>query len=175
MSQFKPDALLTIARIVIVVVQVLIVIALVGIFIGAAAVIFAHGEVSAALAEKGAAAGAYWAILGALGLGAAVLMLWERFVVTLRHIVDSVGAGDPFAPENAERLSRMGWMALAVFALSLPLGALSGWASSVSETGSLDIDFGGGSSGLALALVLFILARVFRHGAAMREDLEGTV
>ncbi len=26
-----------------------------------------------------------------------------------------------------------------------------------------------------LALLLFILARVFRHGAAMRDDLEGTV
>ena len=32
-------------------------------------------------------------------------------------------------------------------------------------------DFGG----LILILTLFILARVFRHGAAMREDLEGTV
>jgi hypothetical protein len=29
--------------------------------------------------------------------------------------------------------------------------------------------------GLVVGLVLFILARVFRHGAAMREDLEGTV
>ena len=26
-----------------------------------------------------------------------------------------------------------------------------------------------------LVVILFILARVFRHGAAMREDLEGTV
>ena len=30
-------------------------------------------------------------------------------------------------------------------------------------------------SGILMVLVLFILARVFRHGAAMREDLEGTV
>ena len=29
--------------------------------------------------------------------------------------------------------------------------------------------------GILLVLILFILARVFRHGAAMREDLEGTV
>ncbi|UUX98999.1 hypothetical protein [Sphingomonas sp. J315] len=28
---------------------------------------------------------------------------------------------------------------------------------------------------LVLALVLFILARVFRHGTALRDDLEGTV
>ena len=31
------------------------------------------------------------------------------------------------------------------------------------------------SAALAARLVLFILARVFRHGAAMRDDLEGTV
>ena len=30
-------------------------------------------------------------------------------------------------------------------------------------------------TGLAVGLVLFILARVFRQGAAMRADLEGTV
>ena len=30
-------------------------------------------------------------------------------------------------------------------------------------------------TGFLIVLVLFILARVFRHGAAMREDLEGTV
>jgi hypothetical protein len=33
------------------------------------------------------------------------------------------------------------------------------------------IDFGG----VLTALLLFILARVFREGAAMRKDLEGTV
>jgi hypothetical protein len=30
-------------------------------------------------------------------------------------------------------------------------------------------------AGLFLALVLFILARVFREGTRMREDLEGTI
>jgi hypothetical protein len=30
-------------------------------------------------------------------------------------------------------------------------------------------------TGLAVGLVLFILARVFRKGAEMRQDLEGTV
>ena len=38
---------------------------------------------------------------------------------------------------------------------------------------SVDADFS--TNGLLLALVLFILARVFRTGAKMREDLEGTV
>ena len=175
MPQPPSDALLTAARVVIVIAQVVIIVALAGICIGAAAMVFAHGQVSSALAEEGVRASAYWAILGALALAAAILMLWERFVVYLRRIVDSVGAGDPFAPENADRLSRMGWMALSAFALSLPLGALGAWIASRVEQGTLEIDFGGGGSGLVLALVLFILARVFRHGAAMREELEGTV
>ena len=37
------------------------------------------------------------------------------------------------------------------------------------------IDAGLDLSGIVLVVVLFILARVFRHGAAMRADLEGTV
>ena len=39
----------------------------------------------------------------------------------------------------------------------------------------IDTDFGFDGGGILLILILFILARVFRHGAAMREDLEGTV
>lgn len=175
MLRSTSDALLVTARVVITVVQVLIVVALAGIGIGAAAMVIAYGDIASALAKEGVPAVAYWGIFGALALGAAMLVLWERFLVFLRRIVDSVGAGDPFVPENAERLSRMGWLALAVFALSIPLGAVGAWIASVSEEGSLDIDFGGGGSGLVLALVLFILARVFRHGAAMRADLEGTV
>ena len=35
--------------------------------------------------------------------------------------------------------------------------------------------FFGAILGILLALVLFILARVFREGAAMRSELEGTV
>jgi Fe-S cluster assembly ATPase SufC len=37
------------------------------------------------------------------------------------------------------------------------------------QVGGLDM------TGILLVIILFILARVFRHGAAMREDLEGTV
>jgi len=85
--------------------------------------------------------------------------------------------GDPFAPENAGRLSRMGWMVVATYALAIPLGAVAAWVARNIESDEpdlmIDIDAGGG--GLILVLTLFILARVFRHGAAMREDLEGTV
>ena len=175
MPESKPDALLTVARVVIVIVQVLIVVAMVGIGIALAAMAIAHGRVAAELARQGVPSSAYWGIVVAMLLGGGMLALWERFVALLRRIVDSVDAGDPFAPDNAVRLARMGWMALGVFALSIPLGILSAWIESVTEAGSLDIDFDGGGSGIVLAITLFILARVFRHGTALREDLEGTV
>ena len=52
-------------------------------------------------------------------------------------------------------------------------GAFNPWAENVTK----DVHFKAEMplSGLFLALVLFILARVFREGTRMREDLEGTV
>ena len=96
----------------------------------------------------------------------------------MRGIVHSVDGGDPFEPENANRLSRMGWLMVGGYALGLVLGALATWIKAVGgDAGKLEIeanmDLGGG--GILLILTLFILARVFRHGAAMREELEGTV
>ena len=43
------------------------------------------------------------------------------------------------------------------------------------ENADITIDAGLDIEGILLALILFILARVFRHGARMRDDLEGTV
>jgi Protein of unknown function (DUF2975) len=105
------------------------------------------------------------------------------FLVLLRRIVLSVGEGDPFIPENAERLSRMGWLVLAGQIAAIPVGALVLWIASLVEDtpaesrirADLHSDFGFSFSSLLLMLVLFILARVFRRGASMREELEGTV
>jgi hypothetical protein len=67
----------------------------------------------------------------------------------------------------------MAWLALAIQVVSIGLGPLTYLLSQHFD----DVDVEGGLSlnGVALVLVLFVLARVFRHGAAMREDLEGTV
>lgn len=46
------------------------------------------------------------------------------------------------------------------------------------EAHELHAEVGGGgidASGILLVILLFILARVFRKGTEMREDLEGTV
>jgi len=115
-----------------------------------------------------------WVILGL----AVLLALGVWFLVLLRRIVRSVGEGDPFVPVNAARLTRMGWLALAGQIASLPIGAaVVHVARMVSDSGHGEVgnDFGFSGEGVLLVLTLFILARVFRQGARMREELEGTV
>ncbi len=101
------------------------------------------------------------------------------FFGKLRAIIATVGERDPFSPENARRLSEMAWLLLATQLLALPalalatqvieaLGKLEELRFSIADDG-LDI------TGILMVLILFILARVFRQGALMREDLEGTV
>lgn len=110
-----------------------------------------------------------------------VAMLGVLFQVfrLLKQVVDTVAQGDPFVPENARRLTVMAWLSLAVQIIALPIAAMGLWIDSVSEggNGSTGFHFESGISGngLLLMLVLFILARVFRKGAEMRAEIEGTV
>ena len=100
-------------------------------------------------------------------------LLWF-FARQLSAIVGTVSAGDPFVPENAVRLRRMGWVMLAVEVVGAPvMEILAGRLSAVAGDGGVQFRLDG--TGLLTVLTLFILARVFRVGAAMRQDLEGTV
>ena len=101
------------------------------------------------------------------------------FVRQLRTIVGTVDEGDPFQPDNAARLARMAWYALGTQLCEFvgqPLVATYGKYTGGATHG---LGISGGEhvslAPLGLAITLFILARVFRQGAAMREDLEGTV
>ena len=101
-----------------------------------------------------------------------------RFVQLLGRIIDSVAEGDPFNLVNSGRLQQLAWLTLAFQMLALAAHARGGDFRILHINGVEGLfSTGGGISfgGFLLALVLFILARVFRHGAAMREDLEGTV
>ena len=118
----------------------------------------------------GAFVAAVVAILLMIAGMAAMAFLWVRH---LRRIVDTVGQGDPFIPLNAVRLRAMAWLTIGIEAISVPIGALVLWIGTVTEGN--DVDFGLSFGGVLLALVLFILARVFRKGAEMRAELEGTV
>ncbi|WP_225207437.1 DUF2975 domain-containing protein [Novosphingobium huizhouense] len=113
------------------------------------------------------------ALVAILLLVAAMAACAFAFLRHLRRIVASVAHGDPFAPVNAARLAAMGWLTLAVEGLSIPVGGIGQWLATTIEDATSD--FGVSVGGVLLALILFILARVFREGARMRDDLEGTV
>lgn len=117
-------------------------------------------------------------IVGIILVGLAIVGMLFVFFGKLRQIIGTVGQGDPFAPENADRLSLMAWLMLGVQLAMIPatvLGVyLAGFADKLHDV-HLTVDGGLDIEGILLTIILFILARVFRHGAAMREDLEGTV
>jgi hypothetical protein len=114
-------------------------------------------------------------LAGLCGVGLASLVAAGYFLMLQLGIIGSVAAGDPFAPANADRLARMGWTVLAIQVLAVPLGLLEYRLQELLDPDDAIITLSFFDNGLVLALVLFVLARVFRHGAAMREDLEGTV
>lgn len=177
------DPLLTAAKLLLMFFVGVLGLAVVATAAGAPLVLIAQDRVLAELAAEGIANGKQAIpVLTLLLVGvSALLSLAVWFLVTLLRIVRSVGEGDPFAPINGDRISRMGWIALGGQALAFPVGAAVVWlAENVSdERGPLGdeihTEMGFSGSGILLVLVLFILARVFRHGAAMREELEGTV
>ena len=116
-----------------------------------------------------------WLIVVILLLAAITLWLSGKFLQRLVSIIDTVAEGDPFVEANAERLVSMAWFSLAITGLTVLLEELGAWYDAMQEIGNESLSIEGAPEGILLSLVLFILARVFRHGAAMRADLEGTV
>ena len=117
----------------------------------------------------------YPLVLLALVLIVGLMALAFLFMRELNRMIGSVEQGDPFQPFNADRLRRMGWLTVASQLILVGLAgvgmAFDGIRPALLAEDALNAAFGG----LLLALVLFILARVFRLGTAMREELEGTV
>lgn len=107
-------------------------------------------------------------------LAIVIVALGFQFLRTLRRIVISVGECDPFSIVNANRLSAMAWLALIIQAVSIVAGLIGNAAVEHEEAANIHLSISG-FTGVLVALVLFILARVFRVGADMRAELEGTV
>lgn len=176
MSTFRSDPLLGIAKALLTFTMIMFVIGIVALGVGAAALVVMKTMATAKLVEHGAAPDIYWAILLMLPLVAAMLALSYRFAENLRAIVRTVEQGDPFIPDNALRLRTMAWLTLAIQLLAVPIAMVGSWIEQAAEKmGEVHTDAEISTNGLLLALVLFILARVFRTGAQMRDDLEGTV
>lgn len=143
-------------------------------FTAAVPVIFAwRDKVVASLVGKGAPPETIWAVAALLLMSAALALLAFYFQRHLYRIIGTVGEGDPFVPVNAERLHAMAWIAIAVHVVAVPMAVIANWVEDVTRDAHFKFELP--LAGLFLALVLFVLARVFREGTRMREDLEGTV
>lgn len=103
-----------------------------------------------------------------------VAVLVTNIVLTRLHtIVESVGVGNPFVKENADRLQTIAWSVLVLELMDFAVGTIAQAVSSASAP--LDIKWDFSFTPWLAVLLLFVLARVFEQGARMREDLEGTV
>jgi hypothetical protein len=178
----KPNDLLLLAgRILTVLMQIFMAIGMLALAIGIPVILLFSGAINAEIAaEYGDAVGRLpLATMTALFAFLLVLLaLIFVFFGKLRAIIASVGEGDPFVPENADRLNLMAWIMLAAQAIMITISGfaltVANWAADFEE-GEFAVDVGLDLTGILIVIVLFILARVFKHGAAMREDLEGTV
>ena len=177
MTASKRDPLLTSARWMLIFCQGLAVIVGGAVLLGVGAVLLASNQILPHIELRTTTGAAPWEVLTAIciilalvGAMAAMAFVWLR---EMRRIIDSVALGDPFVPENAERLQKMGWLTVGIELTSIPVGGIGAWITSVVEDATSD--FGISLGGILLAVVLFILARVFREGARLRAELEGTV
>lgn len=103
-------------------------------------------------------------------IGLVMVPLAHVLLTRLRLIVETVRAGDPFVPVNAQRLTVIAWSLLGIQLADLAFGY-------VSVRSHLD-PWGGwtfSTTGWIAVLLLFVLARVFAHGTRMRDELAGLV
>jgi hypothetical protein len=106
-------------------------------------------------------------VIGILGIP-----LTHVVLTRLLAIVETVGVGDAFMIENADRLQTIAWAVLGLQILHLAVGLI---IKLVSTGAQLDIDWSFSFTPWLAILLLFVLARVFEQGARMREELQGTV
>ena len=114
-----------------------------------------------------------WGMRAIAVIGLITIPLYHLILTRLLAIAETVREGDPFALANAARLQAIAWIMTALQVLSLVIAMIV----EVISTRAHPINIGAGPSiaGLLAILLTFVLARVFAEGAAMRDDLEGTV
>jgi hypothetical protein len=106
-------------------------------------------------------------------IGLVAVPLNHAILKRLLAMIATVRAGDPFTATNAQRLQAIAWVLLTLQFLGLVIAAIAKAISTPEHP--IDLDAGSLFSGWLAVLLTFLLARVFAHGASMREDLEGTV
>jgi hypothetical protein len=89
----------------------------------------------------------------------------------LLDMIETVRAGDPFAPENAVRMKTIAWCLLGIQVFHLVCGVM---AAAMNAAGSR-IDWSFSATGWIAVALLFVLAQVFAEGARIRSDLEAMI
>lgn len=169
----SPDRLLRVAAIAIQIVIALMWFALVMVLIAIPVVMVYQAEILAGLAAEGVsvASGRFLPLVTAVmagGAGLAVLgiLFHRRLLAIVRTVAD-----DPFVPDNVRRLREMAWLLLAgEIGTFVVFGLGARWLSSPPKPVE-----GASLTTLIAVLSLFVLARVFARGTAMRDEIEGTV
>lgn len=170
------DPLLAAARVVVGLLMGLFAFVAVIVAIGLGAILTVQRDeiMQRALEANGGEAG-YLLILLAFVLIIGLMALSFLFMRELMRMIGSVEQGDPFQPFNADRLRRMGWLTVGTQVALVALAGIGMAFDGVRPALMAEDALNAAMGGFLLALVLFILARVFRIGAAMREELEGTI
>lgn len=101
-------------------------------------------------------------------------VIWLAHLIFSRLIamIDSVPTGQIFSLANAARLRTVAWALLGTQIIDLITGI---HMQILSETSGEYLGWSFGMTGWVTVLLLFLLSGIFREGAAMREELEGTV
>lgn len=103
-----------------------------------------------------------WLVLAIPVLGA-VHLVFSR----LLQIVGTVQQGDPFVIENAARLRTIAWCLLVVEVFHLIFFVMV----RIAAVADAEIDWDFSLNGWLAVLLAFVLAKVFEHGARLRDDL----
>ncbi|MES2338962.1 MAG: DUF2975 domain-containing protein [Pseudomonadota bacterium] len=100
------------------------------------------------------------------------LAAMTTIVVALRRIMQTVVAADPFDVRNIGRLRLIAWAMAALVAFE----ALGSLLAPPAVRAQLGLEHGGFNFGMFIGmLVVLVLAEVFREGARLREENEGTI
>lgn len=101
-----------------------------------------------------------------LALLTLVLLMTARIVKTAQT--------DPFVEDNARRLMQIGWLLVAMQVVGLAAGMIvTTFPQAVRDHVQAGFDLS--PIGILAVLLIFVLAQIFRRGAQMRAELEGTV
>jgi hypothetical protein len=105
-------------------------------------------------------------------LTAPVIVLAHLIFTRLIAMIDTIPHGQVFSTANADRLRTVAWALLGTQVIDLIAGIYMQY---LSELSGEYLGWSFGMTGWIAVLLLFVLSGIFREGAAMREELEGTV